>query len=219
MPISCILKLPLQIKRQIHPSQIQSPQQKTDFNFIVLNKFGNLNWSWRANFNHRASFCFTDRLSPTLQLWSLTRNSRLSRSWGGHWGRTQMNWEEELQSVANQRHSHELFSKGFYFFFLPSRELQVSDHEVTMDTLKPSGSSHCSSPYVVIQHLDAQLQGESSCVDGIPLPLTPLFYSYLRITTSWLQNHFLFHLLFHFFYIIKGVQHLCLFRQDDRMPE
>lgn len=117
VPISCILKLPLQIKSQIHPSQIQSPQQKTDFNFIVLNKFGNLNWSWRANFNHRASFCFTDRLSPTLQLWSLTWNSRLSRSWGGHWGRTQMNWEEELQSVANQRHSHELFSKGFFFFF------------------------------------------------------------------------------------------------------
>lgn len=55
MPISCILKLVLQIKIQILSSGNQSPQEKTDFNFIVCNKFRSWKGSCLANFNHKAS--------------------------------------------------------------------------------------------------------------------------------------------------------------------
>lgn len=204
MPISCILKLPLQIKSQIHPSHIQSPQQKTDFNFTVHNKFGNLNWSCHANFNHETSFCFTDRLSPALQSWSLTQNSHLSWTWGGHWGRTQMNREEELRPVANQRTHTNFSSRAFLSFFfchltncrsLTTKVRGRHTHTLRQQSLQFSLSGNPAPGCPVTKRWQL-------CF-GTPLPLTTPFHSYLRIMTSQLQNYFLFHLLLHFFHIIN----------------
>lgn len=134
---------------------------------------------------------FNTKQPPLLDLGgSLRKNSDEQR------GRT--------PTSGKPKNSHELFFKGFSFFFfchltncrsLTTKVRGRHTHTLRQQSLQFSLSGNPAPGCPVTKRWQL-------CF-GTPLPLTTPFHSYLRIMTSQLQNYFLFHLLLHFFHIIN----------------